>query len=139
RRGGTNFNISDSDLGFAVSQNDRAKAIEAKFVAGNFSYAVNEKLDISGFGILSDNKTNIVNNSIRQFINEEITENTSVENDQRNPLAMLKLSSSYKPNTTFQLDYDALAKTSKQTEDDATISIVEGNQNNISEVKKYKP
>ncbi|QQX75310.1 MULTISPECIES: TonB-dependent receptor [Aequorivita] len=137
--GGTSFRISDSDLGFAVSQNDRAKSIDAKFVAGNFSYAVNDKLDISGFGILSDNKTNIVNNSIRQFIEEGITENTSTNNDQRNQLAMLKLSSTYKPNTNFQLDYDALIKTSKQTEDDATISIVGGNENDIEEVKENKP
>ena len=137
--GGTNFRISDSDLGFAVSQNDRAKSIDAKFVAGNFSYAVNDKLDVSGFGILSDNKTNIVNNSIRQYILTGITENTNTSNDQRNQLAMLKLSSTYKPNTNFQLDYDALVKTSKQTEDDATISIVGGNQNDISEVKENKP
>lgn len=137
--GGTSFRISDSDLGFAVSQNDRAKNIDAKFVAGNFSYALNEKLDISGFGILSDNKTNIVNNSIRQYIDEGITENTNTENDQRNQLAMLKLSSIYKPSTSFQLDYDALLKTSKQTEDDTTISIVGGNQNDISEVKENKP
>lgn len=137
--GGTSFRISDSDLGFAVSQNDRAKNIDAKFVAGNFSYALNEKLDISGFGILSDNKTNIVNNSIRQYIDEGITENTNTEKDQRNQLAMLKLSSIYKPSTSFQLDYDALLKTSKQTEDDTTISIVGGNQNDISEVKENKP
>lgn len=137
--GGTSFRISDSDLGFAVSQNDRAKNIDAKFVAGNFSYALNEKLDISGFGILSDNKTNIVNNSIRQYIDEGITENTNTENDQRNQLAMLKLSSIYKPSTSFQLDYDALLKTSKQTEDDTTISIVGGNQNDISELKENKP
>jgi hypothetical protein len=137
--GGTSFRISDSDLGFAVSQNDRAKSIDAKFVAGNFSYAVNDKLDISGFGILSDNKTNIVNNSIRQYILTGITENTNTSNDQRNQLAMLKLSSTYKPNTNFQLDYDALVKTSKQTEDDATISIVGGNQNDITEVKENKP
>src|SRR5690606_1787951 len=139
RGGGTSFRISDSDLGFAVSQNDRAKSIDAKFVAGNFSYAVNDKLDISGFGILSDNKTNIVNNSIRQYIDEGITENTNTSNDQRNQLAMLKLSSTYKPNTNFQLDYDALVKTSKQAEDDATISMVGGNQNDISEVKENKP
>ena len=137
--GGTSFRISDSDLGFAVSQNDRAKNIDAKFVAGNFSYAVNDKLDISGFGILSDNKTNIVNNSIRQYILTGITENTNTENDQRNQLGMLKLSSTYKPNTNFQLDYDALIKTSKQTEDDTTISIVGGNQNDIAEVKENKP
>lgn len=139
RGGGTNFSIRNSDLGFAVSQNDRAKEIEAKFIAGNFSYAVNKKLDISGFGILSDNKTNIVNNSIRQYILSGITENTKTSNDQRSQLAMLKLSSTYKPNTDFQLDYDALVKTSKQTQNDATISIVGGNVNDISELKENQP
>ena len=139
RGGGTNFSIRDSDLGFATTQNDRAKAIDAKFIAGNFSYAFNSKLDISGFGILSDNKTDIVNNSIRQYILTGITQNTSSENHQRNQLAMLKLASVYKPNHNFQLDYDALLKMSKQSQDDSTISIVGGNQNDISEMKENKP
>lgn len=139
RGGGTNFNIRDSDLGFSLTQNDRAKAIDAKFVAGNFSYAVNKKLDVSGFAILSDNKTDIVNNSIRQYILTGITENTNSINNQRSQLAMLKLSSTYKPSHNFQLDYDALLKTSKQSQDDSTISIVGGNQNDISEMKENKP
>lgn len=139
RGGGTNFSIRDSDLGFAIAQNDRAKAIDAKFIAGNFSYAVNEKLDLSGFAILSDNKTDIVNNSIRQYILTGITENTNSENNQRNQLGMFKLSSTYKPNHNFQLDYDALMKTSNQTQDDSTISVVGGNQNDISEMKENNP
>ena len=139
RGGGTNFNISDSDLGFAVAQNDRASDIDTKFVAGNFSWALNKSLDLSGFAILSDNKTNIISNSIRQFITTGATENTSSASDQRNQLAMLKLSGVYKPNTNFQLDYDALVKTSKQTEDASTLSIVGPQQNDISEVKENKP
>jgi len=139
RGGGTSFSIRDSDLGFAMAQNDRAKAIDAKFIAGNFSYAVNEKLDLSGFAILSDNKTDMVNNSIRQYILTGITENTQAETEQRNQLGMLKLSSTYKPNHNFQLDYDVLAKASKQSQDDATLSIVGGNQNDISEVKENRP
>lgn len=139
RGGGTNFSIRDSDLGFAIAQNDRAKAIDAKFIAGNFNYAVNKKLDLNGFAILSDNKTDIVNNSLRQYILSGITENTSTENNQRNQLGMLKLSGTYKPNHNFQLDYDALAKVSKQSQDDSTISIVMGNQNDISELKENKP
>jgi len=139
RGGGTNFNIRESDLGFAVAQNNRANDIDTKFLAGNFSYAVNKKLDISGFAILSDNKTNIVNNSIRQYITTGATENTNSINDQRSQLGMLKLSSIYKPNTNFQFDYDALVKTSKQTEEASTISIVEDRANDISEEKEIKP
>lgn len=139
RGGGTNFNISESDLGFAVAQNNRASEIDTKFVAGNFSWALNKSLDLSGFAILSDNKTNIVSNSIRQFITTGATENTNSSSDQRNQLAMLKLSGVYKPNTNFQLDYDALVKTSKQTEDASTLSIVGLQQNDVSEVKENKP
>ncbi|MEL6812696.1 MAG: carboxypeptidase regulatory-like domain-containing protein, partial [Bacteroidota bacterium] len=68
RGGGTNFNVSQSDLGFAVAQNNRANAIETNFLAGNFSWRTTPKLDVSGFAILSDNKTNIITNAIRQYI-----------------------------------------------------------------------
>ncbi len=139
RGGGTNFNIQESDLGFAVAQNNRAKDLDTKFLAGNFSYAVNKKLDLSGFAILSDNKTNIVNNSLRQYITTGATEAIKSTNNQRSQLGMLKLSSIYKPNSSFQLDYDALVKTSKQTEDAETISVVGDQPNNISEVKENKP
>ncbi len=139
RGGGTSFNIQESDLGFAVSQNSRAKEIEAGFVAGNFSYAPSKTLDLSGFAILSDNKTNIANNSIRQYITTGVTETTNSVNDQRNQLGMLKLSSVYKPNTNFQFDYDAIIKTSKQTEDDTTLSQFSNFNNNIEEVKENKP
>ncbi len=139
RGGGTNFNLRESDLGFAISQNNQANDIDTKFLAGNFSYAATKKWDISGFAILSDNKTNILNTSIRQFISSGATENKNTKNDQRSQLGMLKLSSVYKPNSNFQLDYDALFKMSKQTEDAKTLSIVDDRQNNISEVKQNKP
>lgn len=139
RGGGTNFNIRESDLGFAVSQNNQANDIDTKFLAGNFSFAATNKLDISGFAILSDNETNILNQSVRQFIATGATENTNSANDQRSQLGMLKLSSSFKPNSNFQLDYDALFKMSKQTEDAATLSVVDGRENDISEVKENKP
>lgn len=139
RAGGTSFNIRDSDLGFAVAQNNRANEIDTKFLAGNFSWRINPKLDVSGFTILSDNKTNIVNNTIRRYIATGTSENINAVNDQRSSLGMLKLSSIYKPNSNFQLDYDVLLKTSKQTEDDTTISVVGGNTNNISETLENKP
>ncbi len=139
RGGGTNFNISQSDLGFALMQNNKAKEIEAKFFAGNFSWEASESLDVSGFAILSDNKTNIVTNSIRNFVTSNATESTNNISDQRTQLGMLKMSAIYKPNVNFQLDYDALYKTSKQTENDQTLSIVNEIPNNIEENKENKP
>lgn len=138
RGGGTQFNIQDSDLGFAVAQNNRANEIETNFLAGNFSWAATKKLDLSGFAILSDNTTNIVNNSIRQFVTGDI-ETTEAINDQRSQLGMLKLSSVYKANPNFQLDYDALLKTSKQTQNDSTLSISEQGENDITEELENTP
>ncbi|MEZ4858367.1 MAG: TonB-dependent receptor [Flavobacteriaceae bacterium] len=139
RGGGTNFNIRESDLGFAIAQNNRANSIETKFLAGNFSYAATEALDVSGFGILSDNKTNIVTNSLTQFITSGVTESTESNSDQHNQLGMLKLSGVYKPNVNLQMDYDVLLKASKQTEADNTLSLFQDFTNDISENKENKP
>jgi hypothetical protein len=139
RGGGTQFDIADSGLGFAVTQNNRANEIEAGFFAGNFSWTASEALSLSGFGILSDNKTEIVNNSLRQFIASGITETTETMNNQRNQLGMLKLSSIYKPNTDFQLDYDVLLKTAKQTEDANTLSQFQTVTNDIVENQENRP
>ncbi len=139
RGGGTNFNISQSDLGFAMMQNDKANEIETKFLAGNFSLEVSDTWDLSGFAILSDNKTNMVTNSIRNYVISNAQETTKSINDQRTQLGMLKLSSVYKPNSSFQIDYDALYKTSKQTENDQTLSLVNEIPNDINEEKENNP
>ncbi len=139
RGGGTNFNISESDLGFTLMQNNRANDIETKFFAGNFSTAITDKWDLSGFAILSDNKTNMITNTIRNYVSSEAIETTNKISDQRSQLGMLKVSSIYKPNVNFQLDYDALYKTSKQTEFNNTISLVDETTNNIDEEKENKP
>ncbi len=137
--GGTRFNINDSGLGFAVTQNNRANDIEAEFIAGNFSYKASEKLDISGFAVLSDNRTNFVTNSIREFVSTGETEISSIVSDQRNQLAMLKLSSVYKPNLRFQMDYDVLGKLSKQTEFSNQFSNFGNINNTILETKENNP
>ena len=58
--GGTSFNVAESDLGFTMMQNNRANDIETKFFAGNFSIEMSDTWDLSGFAILSDNKTNMI-------------------------------------------------------------------------------
>ena len=139
RGGGTNFSIRESDLGFTTTQNNRANEIETNFFAGNFSWAAAEKLDLTGFGIISDNTTNIINNSIRQYIDLGRTETTSNTSDQNSTLGMLKLSGTYKPSSDFQLDYDILGKASRQTENGLTISEVDNFENSISEEKENTP
>ncbi len=123
QRGGTNFNVSESGLSFLTTQNNRAANIEADFIASNFTYAVSPKWDISGFAILSDNRTDFVNESLNTFINQGFTQEFNETSDQRNRLAMAKFSSVYKPTANLQIDYDVLAKTSDQTEFSDGISI----------------
>lgn len=137
--GGTRFNINDSGLSFAVMQNNRANDIEAEFIAGNFSYKASEKLDVSGFAILSDNRTNFITNTVRSFVTTGEVENSNSASDQRNRLGMLKLSSVYKPSLRFQMDYDVLAKISKQTEFSNQISSFGNIDNNIVEDKVNNP
>lgn len=116
QRGGTSFNISDSGLGFVVTQNNRANNIETNFDAANFSYAPSNAWDLSGFAIFSDNQTEFIQRSLRQYIQTAAIEVNSENSEQRNQLGMIKFSSVYKPNVRLQLDYDVLAKKSNQRE-----------------------
>ncbi len=136
---GTSFSVNSNDLGFAITQNNRANALETNFFAGNFSWQTSKSLDLSGFAILSDNKTNMVTNTLTQYITSNASENRNGYNNLRSRLGMLKLSSVYKPNVNFQLDYDALIKVSKQTEDAQLLSVFDSFSNTISEAKENTP
>ena len=139
RGAGTQFNIRESDLGFAVAQNNRAAAIGTKFAAANFSYAASPTLDLSGFGIASENSTSIVSNTINQFILSGITEQTQVQSEQNNQLGMVKFSGVYSPDASLQVDYDILLKASDQRQEDNTFSAFVDQTNDIQERKENRP
>ena len=56
-RSGTNIGISSNNLGISTTQNDRALKIDTKFGAVNVTQQVTDKWNISGFGVISSNKT----------------------------------------------------------------------------------
>ncbi len=114
---GTSFNVASSDIGFLSLQNNRAKDIEAKFAAANFSYSPKKTWDLSGFAIYSGTNTELEQNSTRNYINNGLNEATTSSTKQESNLALIKLSSSYKPNVNNHIDYDIFAKISDQTED----------------------
>lgn len=124
RKGGTGFNVSSNDLGLTLLRNNRAKEIETQFGATNFSYAVTKHWDLSGFAIVSSTKTELETNSqierrdlqILQNGEKTTVQNTQEATHQKSNLGLFKLSSSYKPSTALQVDYDALLKKSKQDE-----------------------
>jgi hypothetical protein len=121
-RNGTNFNISSNDLGISTQRDDKAKSIDNKFGAINIAQQMSKNWNISGFGVLSSNKT-ISNTQTRIGIFQpnstaiKTNENRSDLADLRNNLAIIKLGSKFKPNVNFQFDYDISLRKSNQTED----------------------
>jgi Outer membrane protein beta-barrel family/Carboxypeptidase regulatory-like domain len=129
RSSGTNINLGSNDLGFLTAQNNRAKNIISKLAAANFSWSPKKTLDLSGFAIISNNKTEMQENRFVRYLNpnsvipEESTESNTV---QRSDLGMLKLSAKYKPNGSNQLNYDILGRMSKESQDQGYFSSING-------------
>ncbi|HFS66781.1 MAG TPA: TonB-dependent receptor [Flavobacteriia bacterium] len=127
-RGG-GINISSNSLGLSLIKDNKAKEIENKFGAINFSQEASKSLNVSGFAIYSGSKTEMETATLRTntFTDAsgnlvETTEKTSDNTLQNNDLGLLKLSASYKPNVNFQLDYDVLFKKSALSEQNNLIS-----------------
>ena len=141
RSSGTSFNISSQDMGFLAMRNNQAKAIDTKFGAANFSYSPKKTWDLSGFAIFSGTRTDMRQNSTREYVQtgnlvsppDEVTES---ETHQKSDLGMFKLSSTYKPNTNNHWDYDVFGRISKQAEyQDFYSSIAQ----NIDEIQEQNP
>ncbi len=144
-RGGTTFNVSSDDLAFATLQNNRANEINTKFGAVNFNLAASKTLDISGYGIISDTKTDFVTNTRRTYIDDtpdptdNVVEETSDVTEQKSTLGLLKLSGTYKPNSNFRIDYDVFGKLSDQREAGNFLSVRPDVSENIEERLENTP
>jgi len=137
---GTNISLGNNDLGFLTLQNNRAKDINTKFTAANFSYSPKQTLDISGFAIFSSSKTELQENRSTQYTDQSLNipdEDTQNSTTQRSDLGMLKFSAKYKPNTNNQLDYDILGRMSKESQDQNYLSSVIGNITQFEESSPY--
>ncbi len=119
-KGGSNFNVSSNDLGISLLRNNRAKEIKTQFGATNFAYNVNKAWTLSGFGILSSSQTDLETKSQSTILASGVQQKIQEVANQKNNLGLFKLSSTYKPNTKLQFDYDVLTKISKQNEINST-------------------
>lgn len=135
---GSSINIGGDGLGLSSLQNNRAKNIDTKFAAVNFSYSPKENWDLSGFGIYSYTGTLMENQTRRVYISSNETEDATTSTDQTAHLGLAKFSSMYKPNDRFQFDYDILLKQSDDDEIENVIS-VSTITDEITETKKQKP
>lgn len=143
RRGGSSFQVSNNDLGISLIRNNRAKEINTKFGAANFSYNPTKAWTLSGFAILSGTKTGIQSRSRNSILNTDNGEVvTTQESDNlsqlRSEMGLVKLSSNYKPNTKVTFEYDVFLKKSQQTEDNDIITTVTPNTEQSQSVAAYK-
>jgi len=141
-KGGSSFNVSSNDLGISLLRNNRAKEIKTDFGATNFSYSPTKAWTLSGFVILSSSTTELETKSKTTYLESGDRSNTDQSALQKNSLGLFKLSSSYKPTTKFQWDYDVIAKLSKQDEDNNLFrQIISSNpsEENIFTAKKQTP
>lgn len=140
RASGTTLSLGNNNLGFLATQNNRAQDIENKLGATNFSYSPNKALDLSGFAIFNSSRVNLRENSFVQYTNPDLgipDEETNETTRQRSDLGLLKLSVAYKPNLNNQLDYDVLARVTKESQDRILFSSVVGNTIQLEENTPY--
>ena len=136
---GTSIDLGDNGLSFLTSQNNALK-IENKLAATNFSYSPSEALDISGFAIYNSSNILSKESNFVQYtdsdlgIPDEATEQSSKE---RSNQGLLKLSAAYKPNINNQLDYDILARVSKDVQTQNLFSSVLGNTDQLDEATPF--
>ncbi|MFK7750793.1 MAG: carboxypeptidase-like regulatory domain-containing protein [Kordia sp.] len=139
RSSGTNINLGDNGLNFLTNQNN-ALEIESKLATGNFSYSPNKALDLSGFLIYSSSRILSKETSLVQYTDPELgipDEATEQRSRERSDQVVAKLSASYKPNFSNQLDYDVIGRVSNDTQDQGVFSSVIGSTNQIDEVTPY--
>jgi hypothetical protein len=120
-KGGGSLNIGNNALGISFFQDNRVREIESHFGATNFSYNPSKSWSLSGFVIGTSTLVNTDTESTVNFLrpNSEQVASAEVREDigsQKNNLGLFKFSSVYKPDASFQLDYDILARVSSQRE-----------------------
>ena len=139
RSSGTNINLGDNSLNFLTTQAN-ALEIENKLATGNFSYSPKETLDLSGFLIYNSSRILSRETSFIQYTDPSLgipDENTEQSSRERSNQALLKLSASFQPNFSNQVDYDVLARVSNDRQNQNLFSSVIGNTNQLDEVTPY--
>jgi len=137
---GTNINLGSNDIGFLTLQNNRAKDINTKFAATNFSWSPKKTLDLGGFAIFSNSKNELQENRTIQYTNPDLNipdERTESNTVQENNLGMLKLSTKYQPNANNQMEYDVFGQMSKSEQDQRFFSSINNNIDQLEETTPY--
>ncbi|MEM7187008.1 MAG: carboxypeptidase-like regulatory domain-containing protein, partial [Bacteroidota bacterium] len=139
RSSGTDINLGDNSLNFLTSQGN-ALEIESQLATANFSYAASPNLDFSGFMIFNSSRILSREKSFVQYTDPALgipDESTEQNSRERSDQGLVKLSVSYQPNPSNQMDYDVLARLSNDTQDQRLFSSVVGNTLQRDEVMPF--
>jgi len=139
RTSGTDINLGDNSLNFLTTQAN-ALEINNKLASANFSYSPSGKLDLSGFLIYNSSEILSRETSSIQYTDPALgipNEDTQQSGRERSNQGLLKLSASFQPNFSNQLDYDVLARISNDRQNQSAFSSVLGNTDQFEEVTPY--
>ncbi|MCC1483822.1 carboxypeptidase regulatory-like domain-containing protein [Winogradskyella immobilis] len=148
---GTNIDLGNNDIGFLATQNNNALDVETNLGAANFTYTPKKSINISGFGIFSNNRTILRQNRFSQFVQFEDNPDTPIDEslntppdeatvtqtEQASDVGLLKLKGRYKPNARNQLEYNAQGRISKTTQNQDFFSTVTGNTDQFQDITPY--
>lgn len=139
RNSGTNINLGSNGLNGLTSVGD-AQQVDSKLLATNFSYSPNPALDLTGFVIYNTTRLNTREESFRRFLDTgsgQLDEETVSIGKEASDQGLVKLSAAYKPNPNNQLDYDVLARLSKDSERQFEESSIIGETTQLAEVTPF--
>jgi len=137
---GTSLSLGNNDIGSLLLQNNRAKDINTKFAAANFSWSPKKTLDFGGFAIFSNSKNELQENRSTQYSDTDLgipNEDTESNTFQNNDLGMVKFTTKFQPNASNQLEYEVLGNLSKSSQDQRFNSSVNGAINQLEEATPF--
>ena len=133
---GTSINISSDGAGIGNLQNNRAKSIDAKLGAYNFSHSPNEKWQISGFAIIAKTQNILEEKVDRVYTASNAVQKTSDYIVQDNEQQLYKFTTEFNPNDRLQTEYNLLIKSASDIENtDLTSSSNRGGVSNLETEK----
>ncbi len=136
----------DAASTFSAFGSNRALSIDSKFAAANASWAVNDKLDLSGFAILSSSDTRS-RNITDQLFNNGLFSNSVNNSFDQNQNALFKLGADYNPSSSLSISYDGRANFTDQQQVTDQVSnrpeVINGNLQDVTEdidnTREYNP
>jgi hypothetical protein len=147
QRAGSNLQVANDDLGFAIAQTARSKEVTSRFGAANFSYNPSKKLTFSGFAIGNQSISDQESATNRTYVrdDDQNTELLNTNSTQNNSSGLFKLSSTYTPTNATHIGYDAFYKITESEDENTQISDFginlngEDVVNNISSLNTQQP